>query len=74
MNKGKFTVKVQKSNIILQSIEGGNTQLITSSNRHYLKMRKAGEEKRIVNHTESGRVTTSTSRIRRPKVSVGESD
>ena len=57
MNKGKFTVKVQKSNILLTPLSGGNTQLITSSNKHYAKMRKAGQEKRIVNHTDSGRVT-----------------
>ena len=57
MNKGKFTVKVQKSNILLTPLSGGNTQLITSSNKHYAKMRKAGEEKRIVNHTQSGRIT-----------------
>ena len=29
MNKGKFTVKVQKSNILLTPLSGGNTQLIT---------------------------------------------
>jgi len=57
MQKGKFTVKVQKSNIILQSIEGGNPQLVTSSNKHYAKMRQAGKDQRIVNYTATGRVT-----------------
>ena len=57
MQKGKFTVKVQKSNILLQSIDGGEPQLITSSNKHYQKMRQAGEDQRIVNYTATGRVT-----------------
>ena len=58
MNKGKFTVvKIQKDKLTIKSINGGKIQYITPENKHYAKMRKAGQEKRIINFTQSGRVT-----------------
>jgi len=54
--KGKYTVKIGRNHLTLKGLEGG-TEKITKDHKHYTKMLKAGNMQRIVNFTESGRVT-----------------
>ena len=54
--KGKYTVKIGRNKLTLKGLQGG-TETITKDNKHYSKMLKAGKEQRIVNFTDTGRVT-----------------